>query len=94
MRNLLSFFGAAILSLVVTPLALMLALRYRAFDRPGLRKVHKKAVPVLGGVAIMLAVLGGVWLARLAWPQAYADDTSKLLAFTVGGAADLRGGPI
>ena len=84
MQYLLSFFGAAILALVITPLALALAVKYRAFDRPGLRKVHVKAVPVLGGVAIMLTVLSGLWLARLAWPGTYADDTVKLAAFTAG----------
>ena len=85
MQYLLSFFGAAILALLITPLALALAVKYKAFDRPGLRKVHDKAVPVLGGVAVVLTVLAGVWLARLAWPASYAADTAKILAFTAGG---------
>ncbi|MRR09681.1 undecaprenyl/decaprenyl-phosphate alpha-N-acetylglucosaminyl 1-phosphate transferase [bacterium] len=85
MHYLLSFFGSAVLALTITPLALVLAMRYRAFDRPGLRKVHDKAVPVLGGVAITLSVLAGLWLARLLWPGALAQDMVRLLAFTAGG---------
>ncbi len=85
MLYLISFFGSSVLALAVTPLALALAMRYRAFDRPGLRKVHDKAVPVLGGVAIVLSVLGGMWLARLTWPAALGQDTVKMLAFTAGG---------
>ncbi|MDI6740356.1 MAG: MraY family glycosyltransferase [Candidatus Edwardsbacteria bacterium] len=84
MHYLLSFFGAAVLALVFTPLALALAVKYRAFDRPGLRKVHDKVVPVLGGVAIALAVLCGMWLARLLWPNTLGQDMTKLLAFTAG----------
>jgi UDP-GlcNAc:undecaprenyl-phosphate/decaprenyl-phosphate GlcNAc-1-phosphate transferase len=85
MHYLLSFFGAAVLALAVTPLALVLAMRYRAFDRPGLRKVHDRAVPVLGGMAVVVSILCGLWLARLLWPGALEQDMAKMLAFTAGG---------
>jgi UDP-GlcNAc:undecaprenyl-phosphate/decaprenyl-phosphate GlcNAc-1-phosphate transferase len=48
-------FGVAFLgSLVLTLPVRLLALRYGMVDRPGPRKVHRKPIPLLGGVAIYL----------------------------------------
>ncbi|MBN1778720.1 MAG: undecaprenyl/decaprenyl-phosphate alpha-N-acetylglucosaminyl 1-phosphate transferase [Candidatus Buchananbacteria bacterium] len=48
---LVSFF----LAIFFTPLIKRLALKFRIVDSPGLRKIHQKPIPLLGGLAIFLA---------------------------------------
>ena len=52
---LAAFVAPLVLAWVLTPLALRAALRFRAVDEPGERKVQQQAVPYLGGVAIVAA---------------------------------------
>jgi UDP-GlcNAc:undecaprenyl-phosphate GlcNAc-1-phosphate transferase len=52
---------AFVASLVLTPVAAALARRAGVLDVPGGRKAHTKATPLLGGVAIMAAVVAGVF---------------------------------
>ncbi|HET9058888.1 MAG TPA: MraY family glycosyltransferase [Acidimicrobiales bacterium] len=47
--------AALAMSLVLVPVALAVALRIEAFDHPGPAKSHEKAVPYLGGAAIVIA---------------------------------------
>ncbi|MHA1524576.1 MAG: glycosyltransferase family 4 protein, partial [Alphaproteobacteria bacterium] len=50
------FVVSLFLSLALTPLARALALRFRVLDRPdSARRLHKKAIPRLGGLAVFLA---------------------------------------
>jgi len=44
-------------SLLLTKIAMKIAIRYRIGDIPNERKVHQKFTPYLGGVAIVLAVI-------------------------------------
>ncbi len=52
------FLGAALFSMVLTPLVRRLALRYRIVDRPGARRVHVTTIPRSGGLAVAAAFLG------------------------------------
>ena len=52
------FLGAAVLSIVLTPLVRRLALRYRIVDRPGARRVNVTPIPRSGGLAVAAAFLG------------------------------------
>lgn len=52
------FLGAALFSIVLTPLVRRLALRYRIVDRPGARRVHVTPLPRSGGLAVAAAFLG------------------------------------
>ena len=54
---LLVFGGALVLAIAGTPLARYLAPRLNLVDQPSERKVHKRPVPRIGGLAIYLAVL-------------------------------------
>lgn len=56
----LIFLVALLLSLTITPAAGRLALRTGMVDRPSARKLHRHPVPLLGGVAIYLALVGAV----------------------------------
>jgi UDP-GlcNAc:undecaprenyl-phosphate GlcNAc-1-phosphate transferase len=54
---LAGFLGALLLSLILTPLFGVVARRLNFLDQPSNRKLHKNAVPLLGGGAIFVAVL-------------------------------------
>lgn len=49
------YFGSAYLALLATPLAIWLARRIGAVDRPGIRSVHTDPIPRIGGIAIYLS---------------------------------------
>ena len=53
----LLFFTSLLLSLFLTPVASRFALRIGAVDLPDGRKIHGKAIPRLGGLAIFSAVI-------------------------------------
>ena len=74
---------AFVVTLVLTPLAIAVARRTGVMDRPGALKDQTRAVPYLGGVA----VLGGVLVAVLADRPSLAVP---LVAATVLGVADDR----
>ena len=42
-------------SLLLTPLARVMATRFGSIDRPVGLKIHKRATPLMGGVAVFLA---------------------------------------
>ena len=54
---LITFIFALILSLVLTPVAKKLGVRFGAIDMPNERKVHSKPIPRCGGMAIFLAFI-------------------------------------
>lgn len=51
------FCFSLLLSLLLTPWAKRLALRFKVLDYPGERKLQDKPMPLLGGLAIFLAFL-------------------------------------
>ncbi len=54
---LIVYLGAALLAIAVTPIVILVARRVNAVDRPGVRTVHTKPVPRIGGVAIFGAAM-------------------------------------
>ena len=51
------YFGAAYLALIATPLVIWLAKRIGAVDKPGVRSIHTRPVPRIGGIAIYLSAM-------------------------------------
>jgi UDP-GlcNAc:undecaprenyl-phosphate GlcNAc-1-phosphate transferase len=51
------FCFSLLLSLLLTPLAKRLAIKFKVLDYPGERKLQDKPMPLLGGLAIFLAFL-------------------------------------
>ena len=91
--------AAAAVALAATPVVIAMARRAAAFDHPGARRIHREPVPTLGGLALVIAVLGVAWLARLLPGPAAALDARPLLGLTLaaipivalGVVDDLRG---
>lgn len=52
-----AFTIALLLALIFTPLVRHLALNWRIVDQPSSRKIHLRPIPLLGGLAIFLAVI-------------------------------------
>ena len=90
--------GSLFLSLVLTPVAIGVAVRFGVLDHPGPAKAHVKAVPYLGGTAIVVAFAGVVLVAALLRPP--PSGLPQLAGFLglgvflalVGLIDDIRGG--
>ena len=68
------FAGSAILCISLTPLALRLAIRSGALDRPGKHKSHDSPIPFLGGIAIVIAFSISVLVAAFLRPPVAPID--------------------
>ncbi len=96
--------GSLFLALVLTPAAIWLARHVGAVDRPGIRTVHTRPVPRIGGIAIFLSAVG------LIVPVLFLDNRigdvfrdmslqvstllgAAMLIFLVGLVDDLKGLP-
>jgi UDP-GlcNAc:undecaprenyl-phosphate GlcNAc-1-phosphate transferase len=74
MMMLVYFFATSLgLSLVLTPLARTIALRWGLIDKPDQRrKLHAHAIPVAGGIAVLLACIAtfSIWVPTEIFPWA------------------------
>jgi len=90
--------GSLLLSLVLTPLAIGVAVRFGVLDHPGPAKAHVKAVPYLGGTAIVVSFAGVILVAALlrpppsGLPQLAGFLGLGVLLALVGLTDDVRGG--
>ena len=57
-KYLFVYLGSTFLALVITPAIIWLAHKIEALDSPGLRKIHLRPVPHIGGVAIIVSTIG------------------------------------
>ena len=75
--HLCLFFAALVTTLLVTPIAKRVAWTLRAVDRPGARRINRKTVPRMGGIAVFMGIvaafltqyLGTIFLG---WPTVFA----------------------
>ncbi len=77
---------STVVSLVLTPLAAMLAVRLEMLDRPDPRKLHSSPTPLLGGLAIYVAFLLsiGLFLPGAFWREAAAVLAGATLLLSTG----------
>lgn len=98
------YFGSAYLALLATPFVIWLARRIRAADYPGIRSVHSRPTPRIGGIAIyvsaMCLIVSLLFLNnaigerfRQVRLQVITLLCSATLVFLVGLVDDLRGLP-
>ena len=81
----LGYFAAPFtIAIIATPLIKKLALKWSVVAHENHRTVHTGQIPKLGGLAILLALLGG--MALLAWthPQLVRGLRPQLLALAIG----------
>lgn len=71
---------AFLIVLALTPLVRILCLRAQILDRPGPLKIHLTPTPRLGGIAIFVGIMGGVFAAN---SHAATADWSVLAAFAL-----------
>jgi UDP-GlcNAc:undecaprenyl-phosphate GlcNAc-1-phosphate transferase len=90
--------GSLVLSLVLVPVALAVAVKFGVLDHPGPAKGHTKAVPYLGGAAIVVAFAAVVLVGNAldpppsGLPQLAGFLGLGVLLALVGLVDDLRGG--
>lgn len=68
-----------LLSLLLTPLAIRMAVRVGAVDRPGGRKIHAKITPRMGGAAVFGSVILSAGLLIILLPEGMSTDGSVSL---------------
>ena len=98
-----SYVGAFVVSLAMalglTPLALRLALKREVLDHPGDYKIQESPIPYLGGLAIVVAFSGAIFIATvISPPPSGPGDLAILLGMAIalsliGLGDDLRGFP-
>ncbi len=105
MKTYLSvFLGSMLLALVVTPVVIWLAQRLKAVDRPGVRTVHTRPTPRIGGVSIFLSAISLILAVlflnnavgdafRNVKPQLVTLLGSASFVFIIGLVDDLKGLP-
>jgi UDP-GlcNAc:undecaprenyl-phosphate GlcNAc-1-phosphate transferase len=90
-RGLYVLAVSAAFAYVGTPIVRVIALRFGVLDAPGPRKVHAEPTPLLGGVPIYLAFVGGVLFNGLFTPPLLAVLAGATLLAAVGVVDDVRG---
>lgn len=82
-----------VLSLLLTPLVKKFAIKIGAIDKPNERKVHKKIMPRLGGLAIFISFMIGCFIfipnVLITWPIILGGVLIALIGFI----DDLKGLP-
>jgi UDP-GlcNAc:undecaprenyl-phosphate GlcNAc-1-phosphate transferase len=74
---------AFLLALFITPLAIRIAPRLGAIDRPAQRRVHDKPTPRLGGVPIFVALLIAIFVS-LGYPRSDPNESTRLTGLFLG----------
>jgi len=98
------YLSAFVFALVATPVVICLAERTGAVDRPGVRTVHERSIPRIGGVAIFVSAMGPVISVafldnaiggafRAVGMQLVCLLASAVVIFTIGLIDDLKGLP-
>jgi UDP-N-acetylmuramyl pentapeptide phosphotransferase/UDP-N-acetylglucosamine-1-phosphate transferase len=92
------FFGAftlaLVLSLLLTPVAKKLAIKFGIIDKPDfIRKIHQKPIPLLGGVVIFIVFFAVIFLN---YPQLLSGDLQlkHWLGFFIGSLILIVGGTL
>jgi UDP-GlcNAc:undecaprenyl-phosphate GlcNAc-1-phosphate transferase len=72
-----------LLTLILTPIVRWISQTAGALDHPGPRRIHREAVPTLGGLGLVIATLAVAWLARALPGPARELDVRPLLGLSV-----------
>nr|WP_263324830.1 MraY family glycosyltransferase [Neobacillus sp. Marseille-Q6967] len=78
-----------IVSILITPLVKKFAYRIGATDKPNHRKVHQATMPRLGGLAIYISFLVGIFMLNPETPASFAILLGSLIIVITGICDDL-----
>ncbi len=81
-RFILIILASGFISFLATPLMRLLAQTTNFVDKPSSRKVHITPMPMLGGVAIYLAVVGAIAISGVS--NSYSDSSKEILGVIIG----------
>ena len=82
---MLIFGGSAVMCLVLTPVAIRVAIRLDHLDHPGGHKAHESPVPYLGGLVLVVSFAAAVLVASVAWqPNSGVRELLIVLGVAVG----------
>ena len=73
-----------IIVFLITPNIRYMALKFYAIDRANYRKIHKKIVTKLGGLAIYLGFIGGLFAIMIFDLNFFRDNFSLLVSLLIG----------
>ena len=68
-NDLTALLTALFITAAATPLVRKIALRWKLGDKPNGRKIHPHLIPHVGGIAIVLGTLVGVFAASATGPE-------------------------
>jgi len=88
--TILPFISGLAAGLLLTPLAAALSRRIGLYDRPCAAKLHSHATPLLGGLAVLGAMLAGTWLAASGSPILAPLPSAMILAAVAGLIDDVK----
>ncbi|OCA88976.1 glycosyltransferase family 4 protein [Pseudobacillus wudalianchiensis] len=80
----LVFVICILLSLVITPLVKKMAIAVGAVDKPNHRKVHEKIMPRMGGLAIFISFMIGLFLLKPQSPFNFAIVVGGFIIIVTG----------
>ncbi len=83
MNYLITFFGALIVVLIVTPISIKLAKRSGFLDYPSALKIHASPTPLLGGLAVFIGFSAALLLGLALFDLSFNADVVGIL---VGGS--------
>ncbi|MDD5134468.1 MAG: MraY family glycosyltransferase [Phycisphaerae bacterium] len=86
---IITYLGSLVLSLLLTPAVIALAVRYNLYDRTGPRKVHSGRVARIGGIAIfaaMVSMMAMVYLLPGNIGERFYQLGTKILVILIGAA--------
>ena len=78
---------ALVCSLILTPLVRKAGTRFRIIEKPNPRKIHKRAVTCLGGIAIYISFMASVFVACLiVFKNPHISFSYELVGLLCGGS--------
>ncbi len=85
----LIFTATVIMAYLAVPQSISLAHRLGAIDKPDARKVHDTGMPRLGGLAIFLAFMLGMFAVGRYVPEFWGVIAGGMIVFTIGALDDV-----
>src|SRR5690625_6907076 len=78
-----------LITLILTPILIKISLKINATDKPNHRKVHTNPIPTLGGLAIFVSFMIGLFILQPASPYHLSIICGAILIIGLGVIDDL-----